>query len=143
MQFIKQTPKQVNLRPYTCPSNEVNTTGDTGPTGPDHYIWQMGPTGTTGPTGVQGQSEPYPPFLNVLQEYPTETIGLNSPYIVPIHTSALPPGIYMVLFHARIATTNFSLTDLSIQYSGFQANYTSTRQFAPNVCNDLHQKCKK
>ena len=142
MQFIKQTPKQVNLSrpPYTCISNEVNTRGNTGPTGPmGYFIGDKGPTGAQGATGPQGQSENYPPFFTYSQYYTNVIVQPNSSYVVPITTNLIP-GQYLVLWNASITgLTEFSVTDVTIQYSGFNANYTNHQQFSYDVCNQVSE----
>lgn len=144
MQFTKRTSKLILSHPqYRCtPKQVVNTQGDSGATGPIGYsIGYTGPTGPQGNTGPQGPSENYPPFINYTQMYNPITVQPNASYTVPMNTSTLQPGTYMVVFYTSISTSpEFTLTDVSIQYSGFNANYTSTKQFLPVICSDLYEQ---
>ena len=141
MQFIKQTPRQVNLSrpPYTCISTQVNTQGNTGPTGPmGYFIGDKGPTGPPGATGSQGPSG-YPPFFTYSQYYTNVIVQPNSSYTVPINASLIQ-GQYLVLFNASITgLSGFSLTDVTIQYSGFNANYTNHQQFSYDLCSQVSE----
>ena len=141
MQFINQSPRQVNLsRPqYTCISNKVNTQGDTGPTGPPGPDGDIGPMGPQGATGPQGPSDEYPPFFTNARHYTNTVVQPLSPYILSINTTSLPAGKYLVLFNASLSgVTENNLTEVMIQYSGMNVDYTTTQQFS-YICDQLHE----
>lgn len=98
-----------------------------------------GPTGPQGITGPQGP-EAVLPFSYNIQFFQHVIISSNTPYTVPINTSMLQPGTYMVLFNAYIAREDdFNILEVSIQYNGFNTNYTNTTQFPPNTCSTLSE----